>query len=305
MPEPILSTGQVDPSGSQPAAPAAQPPVPAQPAQAPSEPTGQVATVAQPPAQPESDRTTDQFNKLIESNRRLFEANELLHQELQKRTDTNETFAPIQQTQVPQVNPEDFIETDPTTGEEYIDQKKLKSRLQEVQERATKAEQAVQNYIQNSEKRELDKQNAEAYGAYPQLNPNAQDFDLELHKQTRALIYDSMINPQDYGGRSLTFKEAADRAKGPAQVTTANTGALQEPSGEQPPAQPNEEGQTLKEQGSLAASSQPQQVVAQETAQADQGALVSATRAGDTWALAQRLVNTDHVMKKPEEEQTT
>ena len=303
MPEPILSTGQVDQSGGQSAVPAAQPPAPAQPAQAPSEPTGQAATVVQSPAQPESDRTTDQFNKLIESNRRLFEANELLHQELQKRTDTNETFAPIQQTQVPQVNPEDFIETD-AMGEPFINQEKLKSRLQEVQERATKAEQAVQNYIQNSEKRELDRQNVEAYGAYPQLNPNAQDFDLELHKQTRALIYDSMINPQDYGGRSLTFKEAADRAKGPAQVTTANTGALQEPSGEQPPAQPNEEGQTLKEQGSLAASSQPQQAVAEQSAQADRAQLVAATRAGDTWALAQRLVNTDHV-KPPEEEPTT
>ena len=303
MPEPILPTGQVDPSGGQPAAPAAQPPAPAQPAQAPSEPTAQPATVAQPTVQPESDRTTDQFNKLIESNRRLFEANELLHQELQKRTDTNETFAPIQQTQVPQVNPEDFIETD-ATGEQFINQEKLKSRLQEVQERATKAEQAVQNYIQNSEQRELGRQNTEAYEAYPQLNPNSKDFDLELHKQTRALIYDSMINPQDYSGRSLTFKEAADRAKGPAQVTTANTGALQEPSGEQPPAQPNEEGQTLKEQGSLAASSQPQQAAAEQSAQADRAQLVAATRAGDTWALAQRLVNTDHV-KPPEEEPVT
>lgn len=295
MPDTIQPIGQTNPSEGQPAAQPAPQPV----AQAAPEPVVQPAV--QSAIQPESDRTTEQFNKLIDSNKRLFEANELLHQELQNRTTTGQTFAPIQQTQPTQVNPEDFIETD-DEGQQFINQDKLKGRLQEVQERASRAEAAVQNYIQNSEQREIQKQNDEAFKAYPALNPNSGNFDLEMHKQTRALIYDSLINPQDYGGRSLTFREAADRVKGPEGIIE-NKSATGE-SGEEPAPQPSKEGQTLKEQGSLAASGQPQPAVAQAADEADRQGLVAATRQGDTWALAQRLVNTDHV-KPPEEPETT
>ena len=299
MPDIVQPTGQTNPSEGQPAVQ----PVPQPVAQAAPEPVVQSTAqpTVQPVAQPEADRTTDQFNKLIDSNRRLFEANELLRQELQKRTTTGQTFAPIQQTQPTQVNPEDFIETD-ENGDQFINQERLKNRLQEVQERASRAETAVQNYIQNSEQREIQRQNEEAFTAYPALNPKSETFDLEMHKQTRALIYDSLINPQDYNGRSLTFREAADRVKGPGGIIE-NKSASGETGGE-PVTQPSEEGQTLKEQGSLAASGQPQQAVAQAADEADRQGLVAATRQGDTWALAQRLVNTDHV-KPPEEEPTT
>lgn len=293
------------PTGGQPAAPAqAQPAQPAQPVQ-PAQPAPAAQATPQPtPAAPteQADRTKEQFDKLLESNRRLFEANELLRQEMQRRSVVNQTFAPVNQpTPQPaqtQVNPEDFYEIDPDSGEKYINEQKLKARLDEVNERATRAEQSVQSYIRSTEEKESVRQNQEAFSSYPELNPSNEKFDLEFHKQTRALIYDSLINPQDYGGRPLEFKEAADRAKsrGVSATIMNQSEVVDNPTVPQPAA--SDESQ--KEQASLQANAQPSaQAVSSISQEASLEELRRKTRESSgeegIWAVAQRLQNVDHV----------
>ena len=159
------------------------------------------------------ERTREQFEKLIDSNKRLFESNKMLAQELQQRNQIAQTFAPIQNVPQPrpaQVNPQDFVEVDPVTGESSVNVERMKTHIEEINQRANRAEQAVQSYIKTSEEREIDRQNREAFGSYPELNPNDdKTFNVGFNKQVRGVLFDSMYNSSDYGGRPLTFKEAA------------------------------------------------------------------------------------------------
>lgn len=183
------------------------------------------AQTVQTPTPAVSDRTTEQFEKLKDSNKKLFEANRLLQEELTRRARSEQTFAPIQQTPQPTTPApaiEQFVEIDPTTGEQYVNEKKLTAALAEASQKATRAESAVQNYIRQQNVLEEEKQTAEAYGAHPEINPSSQTFDANLSRFTSALLLHSMMNPQEYGGRTLTFKEAVDEAKktSPQQVKT-------------------------------------------------------------------------------------
>jgi len=99
-------------------------------------------------------------------------------------------------------NVEDYI--DPQTG--MVDIDGLNKAVKTAYTLAKQAQQQVQGYIQTQQERE-------AYTAHPELNPDAENFDKELHRITRAILNDSMWAPEDYGGRPLTFKEAADLAK--------------------------------------------------------------------------------------------
>src|SRR5207245_606316 len=110
-------------------------------------------------------------------------------------------------------------------------------------------------YVQTSEQREIARQNREAYTTYPQLNPQGGQFDSRFAQQTRAIALDSMVNPQDYGGRPLGVKEAADfiAQVGTAGLQRAATQAIAPPS-------VNEENQVLKEQAAASVQSTPQQV---------------------------------------------
>jgi hypothetical protein len=169
-----------------------------------------------------SERTAEQFEKLKDSNGKLFEANRLLQQELTRRAKSEQTFAPIQQTpSIPAPEIEQFVTEDPVTGEKYVDQAKLSSALSDATQRATRAESAVQNYIRQQQVLEQEKQEREAYGAHPEVDPTNQKFDAEVSRRTRSLLLDSMMNPQDYHGHALTFKEAADEAKKQTQVQAA------------------------------------------------------------------------------------
>lgn len=245
-----------------------------------------------------SERTREQFDKLKDSNQRLLEANKLLQGELTKRYQTERTFAPIQQAtqmgpqpvvqpqgvQAPQV--EQFVEIDPVTGEQYVNEAKLQTAIANANARAVRAETAVRNYIQQQQAVEDDRQTREAYTAHPELNPNAENFDKGLHRRTRALLLDSMMNPVDYDGHALSFKEAADFAN--EQTTKEATELEKKVEGQR------QESIEKKEQASLAAQGQtgvqpPPAEVSEELAD-----LIRRTRAGDPWALAQRLKNTPH-----------
>ena len=271
-------------------------------------PASSAPVVQQPVAQPAttelpaetSDRTKEQFDKLLESNRRLFENQEALRHEIARKTESNKTFQPIQEpVQTPVfVKPEDFVEVDPLSGERFINENKLQGAISELSARATKAEQIMQGYIQTAEQREVQKQNTETFEAYPELNPAVgEGFNRPFSDFTRAVIYDSMINPQNYGGRSLTFKEAADRVNG--QLVSKKKDESTQGQTVQPTLKETQEAQLVKEQASLAATGQPANVV-QAQATTDVADLAKRTRLGDTWAIAQRLKNIPHTRKAEE-----
>lgn len=140
------------------------------------------------------ERTKQEFEKLKGQ----------LRNERQRRQQLEQTYGAQRPQQVPapaQKAVEEFI--DPTTGE--VDVAGLNKAIGDTQQRAVRAEQTVQGYIEQQQTRE-------AYEAYPQLDSNADDFDKDFHRRTRALIFDSMMNPQDYGNKQLLYKQAADMA---------------------------------------------------------------------------------------------
>ncbi len=96
---------------------------------------------------------------------------------------------------------------DPETG--LVNEK----ALNETQQRAQSAEQRVietgkrlDSFIENQE-------NREAFTAHPELDPSSESFNQDLHVATRRILTDAMLNPNDYGGKTLSFKEAGDKAK--------------------------------------------------------------------------------------------
>lgn len=273
---------------------ASQPPaVPEVPPVQPAEPVV--------PAQDVSDRTKEQFDKLLESNQRLFDANETLREELTKRQQAAQTFQPIQQPvqQPQQVNPNDFIEVD-EYGQRVINEVKLQEAINTVNQRATRAEQVVQNYIQSSEQREIDKQNKEAFATYPELNPASPSFDPEFSDFTRAVIYDSLINSYRYGGKGLSFKEGADLVKskmGGGQKVEETSEGKEE-------AKEAEVAQEAKEQGSLTPAATPSQgqPAAQEQDLEDLRQITRLGGSDGARAIALRLTKIPHVRKASEEE---
>lgn len=300
--QPTQDPVQQDPPKTDPA-PQVPPVAPAAPVQQPVE---QVAT----PQIPEgaSDRTKEQFDKLIESNKRLAEK---LQEEIAAREKANQTFDPIQQVPQPQVqptqiDPNDFITVNPVTGEREYDIEKMATVTKAANERASKAEQAVQSYIQTSEQREIERQNRETFEVYPELDPDSRDtFDVEFSKGTRAIIYDSLINPQDYGGRPLSFKEAADQVKTKMATQPASEAETKpEEATDEAKAKEAQALEAAKEQASLAAVGQ--QPESRETVEDEEAyaKLVEGTRAGDDLALAMRLKNTDHTGTPSSSEET-
>ena len=58
------------------------------------------------------------------------------------------------------------------------------------------------------------KQTQEAVTTYPNLDPKSKDFDREFYQAVRGKLLDSMLRPNEYGNKPLTYKEAADKIIG-------------------------------------------------------------------------------------------
>jgi hypothetical protein len=175
-----------------------------------------------------SDRTKSRFEELTSQ----------LKEERQRREAVESAFKALQPKEVA---PEPIY--DPNTG--YVNENALtdiQRRVIEAEKRAANAEQGIQSYL-------LDQENRRAYEAHPELNPEAKQFDKELHKKARALILDSMMNPKDYEGRQFSLKDAGDYLKG--STTSAVENARKEG------AQQAIEQLTPKEQAALEATGTP------------------------------------------------
>jgi len=277
---------------------------------APPAPNGfapQPQPVSQPaPVEPTipDTRTQEQFSKLTESNQRLSEQtqrqsqeNEQLRQELQRLQQPAQQSVPQQQQPVGQPialpKLDDYIEIDPRTGDRFVNEAKFNAAVADIYQKASRAEQTVQNYVQTAQQREIDRDLRQAFTKYPQLNPQGGQLDKSFAQQTRAIALDSMMNPNDYGGRTLSYSEAADfiAQAGTAGQQRAATQAIPTPS-------VNEANQVQKEQAAAQAQSSSRQAEVAQSVEADREyqRQVEATRLGDDRAIAMRLKNSPHLL---------
>jgi len=262
----------------------------AEPVTAPVQPVQIQAPITEPSQDAVAGRTREQFDKLLESNSRLYEQNELMRKEMQDRLGGLPQSAPAapqpDRSKAPAANTDyDFYEVDPTSGETFINREKLNKYMKDIQEKANRAEVTVQNIVKTTEEREIERQNTEAYAVYPELKLGAEKFDASFYRQVRGTLTDSMLNAGEYGGRPLTFKEAADFVRGIAPGAT--------PVADQGTSSANE-GAALKEAGSAQVSSQHQQQIPLQDAD-ELRALQVATRYGSTEALAERIKHSPHI----------
>lgn len=277
-----------------------------------------VPTVAEPApaAQPlvtDNARTQEQFGKLTENNQRLAEQNrlrdqenELLRQQLlelqRQRQQSQQQFAPVQQVQpVPQGQQqsalpklEDYVEIDPRNGERFVNEVKFNAAMADIYQTASRAEEVVKNYVQSAEQREIERQEREAFQSFPELDPRGGKFDQRLSQQTRAIIYDSMINPHEYGGRPLSFKDAAEFVTQGRPVPQAQQVV--------PTPTANVENQVQKEQATVSTQNVPQQVQGNIDEDREFNRLVQGTRLGSDEAIAVRLLNAAHKIEDVEKQ---
>jgi len=286
------------------------PAVPAIPA-VPAVPAKPVKPVdSKPSINTENKRTTEQFDKLLDSNRELLEVNKVLRDTQAEREAANKQVSPLNQPPVQtqtqeKVNPEDFVEVDPVTGDKFINEVKLKAKISELKEQSSNAQKAVQNYIKTSEARENDRQNRETFASYPELNPKTESFDKEFNRKVRSVLLDSMMSPNDYSGRSLEFKEAADYVKAHSSNVKTDVTEITTPTTTQPatpaepvagqPSTPVDAAQDLKAQAAADTAGQQPATRPQSVTDEDMTELVKKTREGNLEAIARRLANTDHV----------
>lgn len=276
---------------------ATQPVVPTEP-QVPVVPQAPAATKpVEPLPDVASQRAKEQFDKLLESNRRLYQANELLRQEMDQKRTNQQVFDPLrnpaQQQEV------DFVEVNPLTGDRYIDEKRLKARLEDATSKVSKLETAMQSYVRASETREAERQNREAYAVYPELDPYSGKFDSDFNKSVRGTLMDAFQNPQDYGGRPFSFREAADYAKGRFGKVSQPTQTQQQQQQADAQAQAAAaDAQKRKEQAGAQAQSQPgNQARTSETDEQELKSLIYKTRyLNDDAALAERIKHTEHIL---------
>lgn len=271
------------------------PVVPAQP-----EPVVDETPVA--PVQPlptdASERTRQQFEKLLESNKQLFESNQNIQKQLEaQRVASAKPVEPVKD--------EDFIDIDPNTGERFFNEKRLKTRLEELNSKASEVDtlkQTVEGMRKSTENREIERQEKETFTAYPELNPRGKSYDPNFNKLVRATLTDSFYAQDDYGGRPLTFKEAADAVKAAYPTQPAQPAAASQPTAEELKAAEaaSKEAQAGKEQSSAQPVSQPSSQVKQEAS--DEEVLKDLryrTRyLNDDAALAERIMHTEHILPR-------
>lgn len=239
------------------------------------------------------DRTSEQFKKLTESNKRLLDANRILQENLARQKSTQQVPT------IQNVDPgmEDFVKVDPVSGEQYVETDKLKKAMEETNARATRAEVAVQNLVKEQQRLEQtrqaveqQKQEKEAFEAVPAVNPSSERFDRELSKRTEALLLHSYMHPEDYGGYALTFKQAAEAAQGQTVSQAKATEKAVETV--------KEEVASAKEEATADVRGSSSTNVSQPGEQEELDRLVNTSRYGrgtdQVWAIAQRLSKISH-----------
>ncbi len=220
-----------------------------------------------------SERTRTQFEKLTTQ----------LRTEREKREQLESTFARMQPAQT--VKPI----YDPITG--ILNESVFTDTQKQAYEARQKADTLEKELIALREERQqsvVDQERNTAYTAHPQLDPqDKKSFNKDFLVEARRIKIDSMLNPQDYGGKQLSLKEAGDKAKQSLsqQLTKATEEAKKQG------AEEAITNLTPKEQASLEAQGSPARQV---DVAGDQESLVKQTRQGGErgiQAIMQRMQN--------------
>ena len=152
-----------------------------------------------------SERTKTRFDELTNQ----------LREERQRREALEGAFKTLQPKQSDQVQPFELSPIyNPDTG--YLNEDALAQRDRLLLEARQQQQEIAQQLSQERAQRasELQEREAmEAYSAHPELNPDAKTFDKNLHAVTSSLMLRSMVHPEEFGNKQLSFKDAGDQAK--------------------------------------------------------------------------------------------
>ena len=184
--------------------------------------TAPEAKVDQPPKESLEDKDTTTVTEGVpesasERTKREFEK---LRQKLREEREARQQIEQAYRTVMPKKQPvtEKPMElsplVDPQTG--LLNEEALAQRdklLLEAQERAKSAEKTAKQAIEDSQQRLLQSEEKEMFAEFPHLDPQSDKFDKKLHRLTRSIKLDSMLNPDDYEGKQLSGVEAARLAK--------------------------------------------------------------------------------------------
>lgn len=167
--------------------------------------TGEVTEEVTEPQEGLPDEAKERTKRVVdEALQKAKLSEEKLREEHAQREYYESMFRSLQPKQQAPVTPV----IDPETGlpnEQVLTD--IQKRTLEAEQRAQRAEEAIQTYQNEQENRAV-------YAQFPELDPNGDAHDKNLHKEVRKLMLDSMLNPQDYENKQLSFIEAAQLAKG-------------------------------------------------------------------------------------------
>lgn len=104
---------------------------------------------------------------------------------------------------------------DPDTGllnEQALTNVQL--RAQEAERQALETRKQLDELLEGQKKQAKEREDAEAYAAHPELDPkNEKVFNKDLRDVTASIMLQSMIHPEEFGGKQLSHKEAGFKAK--------------------------------------------------------------------------------------------
>lgn len=233
-------------------------------------PTAEQTPTTQVDGLPESasDRTKSEFDKLRND----------LREERERREALESAFKTIQPKEATQADEPIY---DPNTDQfDWNKLNEFQKKTTEAEQRAARAEQAVSEIRKDQEARE-------AYVTYPEANPDSKDYDKKLATLASGIILQSMLTPQEFGGKQFSLKEAYDYLK-----ADTNNAAIEEAKKEG--ALQAIEQLTPKEQASLEATGTSGR---RSDVGSSHETLQQRTRKGDLDAIAERM---NRIMGKQE-----
>ena len=170
---------------------------------------------------PVSDKTEDmkantavQFDKLLKSNQELYEEKRKMIEENERlKRDLKDKDQPESEDDKAYESISDLIDTNEKTGEKFLNPVKLAQKIDALTKKAEEPSKKVEELKETIFNKEAENQKVEAFTAYPQLDNNSKEFDAGFMRRVRSVMSDSVRFSGDYGGRTLSLKEAADWVK--------------------------------------------------------------------------------------------
>ena len=152
-----------------------------------------------------SDRTKEQFEKLKEKNKELAQKLELLEKVNQPETpkiSALESLRPQLKQEVPEVQPEEEEPDESfSDADGYIDEARLKKRIdnsklkaKEAEEKAKIAQQKAEEALRKIEEYEITNEKKAVHSAFPEIDPYSPKFNPKLYDQVSKEMLWNLVN---------------------------------------------------------------------------------------------------------------